>query len=49
MNGELYHYEIQTNMIFLSSYQYKKMAVVILDLDSAALVVNFEMFKILME
>lgn len=51
MNGagrpELYHYEIQTNMIFLSSYQYKKMAVVILDLDSAALVVNFEMFKIM--
>lgn len=25
----------------------KKMAVVILDLDSAALVVNFEMFKIM--
>lgn len=47
LNGELYHYEIQTNMIFLSSYQYKKMAVVILDLDSAALVVNFEMFKIM--
>lgn len=51
MNGagrlELYHYEIQTNMIFLLSYQYKKMAVVILDLDSAALVVNFEMFKIM--
>lgn len=47
MNGELYHYEIQTNMIFLSSYQYKKMAVVILDLDSAALVVNFEMCKIM--
>lgn len=47
LNGELYHYEIQTNMIFLSSYQYKKMAVVILDLDSAAIVVNFEMFKIM--
>lgn len=47
LNGELYHYEIQTNMIFLSSYQYKKMAVVILDLDSAALVVNFEMFKMM--
>lgn len=47
LNGELYHYEIQTNMIFLSSYQYKKMAVFILDLDSAALVVNFEMFKIM--
>lgn len=24
LNGELYHYEIQTNMIFLLSYQYKK-------------------------
>lgn len=47
LNGELYHYEIQTNMIFLSSYQYKKMAVVILDLDSAAIVVNFEMFKMM--